>query len=112
MKKLFKSTAKFDARAVEMGIGELVLQENAARAVADLIREKIAPGGEVIALCGGGNNGADALAAVRMLAGDFECKAILTRELAEGSNAAKQAQIAKKTGVKIISNLNYNSNLK
>ena len=39
MKRLYTNSSKFDKNAVDnLGISELVLQENAARAVAEVVR--------------------------------------------------------------------------
>ena len=51
----------------EIGIPSLALMERAAAAVADELRGRLAGQPSVIAVCGTGNNGADGLAAARML---------------------------------------------
>ncbi len=51
----------------EIGIPSLVLQERAACCVADEVRKRVQKGAFVWAACGTGNNGADAIAAARML---------------------------------------------
>jgi NAD(P)H-hydrate epimerase len=59
-----------DRRAIEeYGIPGIVLMENAAHAVADAAIEMIGPEciGQVLVLCGPGNNGGDGLAAARHL---------------------------------------------
>src|SRR5580698_5284393 len=60
---------EIDRRAVEeFGIPGVVLMENAARAAADLALHILAePPGDVLVLCGGGNNGGDGLAVARHL---------------------------------------------
>lgn len=58
-----------DAAAVaELGITGMLLMENAARGVADTIRRRFADAGEILILCGSGNNGGDGLALARQLA--------------------------------------------
>lgn len=58
-----------DAAAVaELGITGMLLMENAARGVADTIRRRFADVGEIVILCGSGNNGGDGLALARQLA--------------------------------------------
>lgn len=105
MKKLYKNSAKFDKNAVEnLGISELVLQENAARGVADLVRQKVKTGSKIIALCGKGNNASDAIAALRILSGEYECGLILLEDNLN-QNAKIQLNIAKNVGVEIL-NLN------
>src|SRR6476469_1792303 len=61
---------EIDRRAIERyGIPGVVLMENAARAATevawDMLERK--PGGTVLILCGGGNNGGDGLAIARHL---------------------------------------------
>ena len=51
-----------------IGIPSLVLMERAALAVRDAAREMLKPGNLTVAVCGSGNNGADGMAAARMLA--------------------------------------------
>src|SRR5437016_5666137 len=45
----------------------IVLMENAARAVADAASRMVPAGSKIVAICGGGNNGGDGLAAARHL---------------------------------------------
>lgn len=104
MKPLFKSTADFDKRAVNSGLGELILQENVACATTNLVKQKLSLGAKILFLCGGGNNGADAIATARALNGDYKCEIFLTSEnLCE--NARIQLNIAKNFGVKIVREL-------
>ena len=61
---------EIDRRAIEVyQIPGVVLMENAARAAADVACHMLANdcGGEVLILCGGGNNGGDGLAVARHL---------------------------------------------
>jgi ADP-dependent NAD(P)H-hydrate dehydratase / NAD(P)H-hydrate epimerase len=63
-----REAAAWDKRAVdEVGVPERVLMESAGRAAADVI-ERLYPDGVVIGLIGSGNNGGDALVALRTLA--------------------------------------------
>lgn len=102
MKRLYTNTAKFDKNAVDvLGFSELVLQENAARAVADLVRKELKIGTKILALCGKGNNASDAIATLRMLSGEYECGLILLqKEL--NHNAQIQLNIAKNVGVNVL----------
>ena len=102
MKKIFFSTAELDARAsAKFGLGEQILMENAAGRIESEIRKRLKKGSRVLALCGGGSNGADAMAALRKLSGDFSCTAlcVLENRSAAGKSQADAAQAA---GVKLI----------
>jgi len=58
---------EIDRRSIEQyHIPGVVLMENASRAVADVV-ESMNPAGEIVILCGGGNNGGDGLAVARHL---------------------------------------------
>ncbi|MEZ6133069.1 MAG: NAD(P)H-hydrate epimerase [Planctomycetaceae bacterium] len=58
-----------DAAAVsELGIPSLLLMENAARGVTDLIQQQFSTAQQIVIACGPGNNGGDGLAIVRQLA--------------------------------------------
>lgn len=102
MKKIFFSTAELDARAsAKFGLGEQILMENAACKIEGEIRKRLKKGSRILALCGGGNNGADAMAALRKLSGDFSCTALCVLE--NRSAAGKfQADAAQAAGVKLI----------
>ena len=78
MKNLYLDTRVLDERASEkFGLSEELLMENAATAIANFIRKKFKKGERVLGVCGGGNNGADVLCALRMLEGEYECEFIL-----------------------------------
>ena len=102
MKKIFFSTEELDARAsAKFGLSEQILMENAAGRIESEIRKRLKKGSHILALCGGGNNGADALAALRKLSGDFSCTALCV--LQNRSAAGKfQADAARAAGVKLI----------
>lgn len=102
MKKIFFSTEELDARAsAKFGLSEQILMENAACKIEGEIRKRLKKGSRVLALCGGGNNGADAMAALRRLSGDFSCTALCV--LQNRSAAGKfQADAARAAGVKLI----------
>jgi hydroxyethylthiazole kinase-like uncharacterized protein yjeF len=71
---------QIDAAAVqELGIPGLLLMENAARGVCDVLQSH-RPKGKVLIACGPGNNGGDGLAVARLLAADgLECEIFLVR---------------------------------
>ena len=102
MKKIFFSTEELDARAsAKFGLSEQILMENAAGRIEGEIRNRLKKGSRILALCGGGNNGADAMAALRKLSGDFSCTALCVLE--NRSAAGKfQANAARAAGVKLI----------
>ena len=102
MKKIFFSTEELDARAsAKFGLGEQILMENAAGRIESEIRKRLKKGSRILALCGGGNNGADAMAALRKLSGDFSCTALCV--LQNRSTAGKfQAEAARAAGVRLI----------
>lgn len=102
MKKIFFSTEELDARAsAKFGLSEQILMENAAGRIEREIRKRLKKGSRILALCGGGNNGADAMAALRKLSGDFSCTALCV--LQNRSAAGKfQAEAARAAGVKFI----------
>ena len=102
MKKIFFSTEELDARAsAKFGLSEQILMENAACRIESEIRKRLKKGSRILALCGGGNNGADAMAALRKLSGDFSCTALCVLE--NRSAAGKfQAEAARAAGVKLI----------
>ena len=57
-----------DAAAVaELGLPSIVLMENAARACAQFVLDRLGPGERVLILAGSGNNGGDGLAMARLL---------------------------------------------
>jgi NAD(P)H-hydrate epimerase len=60
---------EIDRRAAEeFGVSPDVLMENAGRAVADVVGERISPSCPGVVVCGKGNNGGDGLVAARRLA--------------------------------------------
>lgn len=60
---------EFDRRTTESGIPGMILMENAAQRVVELLVEKFSPLGDrrIVAFCGRGNNGGDGLAIARQL---------------------------------------------
>lgn len=100
MKKIYINSQNFDKNAVEIyRLSELILQENAAKEIANLIRSKLELGSKILFLCGGGNNASDAIATSRMLNGDYECELFFTTKNLN-SNCITQLKIANNLGVK------------
>jgi len=61
-------TRELDLRTIEvLGLPGVVLMETASRALAQVVLDELRPGGRVIAVCGGGNNGGDGWGAARWL---------------------------------------------
>ena len=100
MKNLYLDTRVLDEQASEkFDLSEELLMENAAAAIANFIRKKFKKGVRVLGICGGGNNGADVLCALRMLEGEFECEFILASKNLKPL-ATKQLERAKFAGVR------------
>ncbi len=76
-----KESADFDRQAIEeLGVPQPVLMENAGRAAATIL-DRLYPRGLVVALVGAGNNGGDALVALRTLAAwGREVRAVLVAD--------------------------------
>ncbi len=85
----------------EFGVPSLTLMENAARGIAGVVladRRGGAGTGEVVAVCGPGNNGGDGLAAVRLLkAAGVPVRALLLAESLSG-DAAVNLEAFRKIG--------------
>lgn len=100
MKNLYLDTRVLDERAGEkFDLSEELLMENAATSIANFIRKKFKKGERVLGVCGGGNNGADVLCALRMLEGEYECEFILTSQSLKPL-ATKQLERARIAGVR------------
>ncbi|MBE9818358.1 NAD(P)H-hydrate dehydratase [Campylobacter concisus] len=100
MKNLYLDTRVLDERAREkFDLSEEILMENAAAAIANFVRKKFKKGERLLGICGGGNNGADVLCALRMLEGEFECEFILASQNLKPL-AIKQLERAKSAGVR------------
>jgi ADP-dependent NAD(P)H-hydrate dehydratase / NAD(P)H-hydrate epimerase len=67
-----------DAATVELGIPGIILMENAAHRVMDLLEREFAPLSEqrIVVICGKGNNGGDGLAIARQLYTRFHPKSL------------------------------------
>ena len=109
MKKLFWDTAVLDARAVsEFGLSTEVLMQNAANALACAVRTRFKKSSlkrrKILGVVGSGNNGADVLAALRLLGGKFDCFAFLASDK-QNETSKTELTRALKCGVNLISNL-------
>ena len=87
----------------EIGIPSLVLQERAACCVADEVRKRVQKGAFVWAACGTGNNGADAIAAARMLFldGYYVTVILCGNRERETEECRLQRSIAEKLGIPV-----------
>ncbi|MBU0720360.1 NAD(P)H-hydrate dehydratase [bacterium] len=73
MQKLFDEVSSLDERCYgEFALSEDILMEHAANGIAGYIRDHFAFGSKIILACGSANNGADGLAAARLLHGDYD----------------------------------------
>lgn len=96
-----------DTYSIEkMGMPSLILMERAAYAVAVKIKEKIGRGDKVLAVAGSGNNGADAVAAVRILHNEgYETAVYFAGEEKNFSEELKkQAEIIRNLGIREYNN--------
>ncbi len=109
MKKLFWDTAELDARAVsEFGLSTEVLMQNAANALASAVRSRFKKSSKkrrkILGVVGSGNNGADVLAALRLLSGKFDCFVFLASDK-QNETSKTELTRALKCGVNLIPNL-------
>ncbi|MBM4355095.1 MAG: NAD(P)H-hydrate dehydratase [Deltaproteobacteria bacterium] len=83
------------------GIPGMVLMENAGRAVAEAVVERLDGRGRVLILCGPGNNGGDGYVAARHLAnGGFEVMVLATRLPSDlNADASANARIYREMGL-------------
>lgn len=99
MQKLFEEVVSLDQRCYETyRLSEDILMEHAANAMAEYIKARFPKGTRVLAVCGSGNNGADAMACARILHGDYKVK-ILHAKPPKSPMALLQAQRAEALGV-------------
>lgn len=109
MKKLFWDTTELDARAVsEFGLNTEVLMQNAANALANAVRTRFKKSSKkrrkILGVVGSGNNGADVLAALRLLQDKFDCYAFLAGDK-QNETSKTELTRALKCGVNLIPNL-------
>lgn len=97
---------EYDRVAIEeLGIPSMVLMENAARAVTEIVcgLPRVQRGGGVLVLAGKGNNGGDGVAAARQLSErgvDVRVVGLFPEEELEG-DAAAQWRIARAIGLRV-----------
>jgi ADP-dependent NAD(P)H-hydrate dehydratase / NAD(P)H-hydrate epimerase len=110
-----KEMQEIDRKTIEeMGIPAIVLMERAALKVAEIIEESIKVSScnkdnksKILALCGTGNNGADGIAAARILTSKGHKTAIYVVGDRNQASALflQQLEIAANFGVEIVSNI-------
>lgn len=88
----------------EIKIPSLVLMERAALAVCEKVKKKFDTNSSVLCVCGNGNNGADAAACARILAGmEFDTAVCLVGNMEKATEEMKlQMQINENLGIKIV----------
>lgn len=100
---------KTDSAAInEYGIDGIMLMENAANAVTEeIVSGDLYGRGNVLALCGHGNNGGDGFAVARRLTSYFECvkTAFFDEHSRFTDNCKKNFEIASKLGIENIDNI-------
>lgn len=94
-----------DAYTIDtVGIPSMVLMERAALAVAETVKKQLTGDGGVWAVCGTGNNGADGIAAARLLwlAGRKACVVLLGQPEKGSEEFLHQLKIARNLGMEIM----------
>lgn len=102
-----KEMQAIDAYSIQkIGIPSLVLMERAAAAVAENIKPQLGPDDKVIAVAGNGNNGADAVAAARILYNmGFDAEVFFSGEEKKFSpELKKQREIIRNLGIREYNN--------
>ena len=96
MKAVFKKASNLDKKAIDLGLDELILMENAGLNLAKIakkaLRKKGIKRGRILILLGSGNNGADGLVAARHLKNAF-CF-VVDKNLKKSSLFERQEKIA------------------
>lgn len=79
-----------DKYAIEnIGIPEVVLMENAARATFDMVSARFSNNEKVLILCGAGNNGGDGLALARLMLGKYNVEVLFVGKSEKMSDSAR-----------------------
>ncbi len=95
-------TRRLEAEQIETwGVPELVLMERAALGVAHQVRALCAPGTAIAVVAGTGNNGADGLAAARLLKGWGHDPVVYGLEGKGTASHARQLDWARRWGVRL-----------
>ncbi len=94
----------------EIGIPSLVLMERAALSFVNCMVKHISKNDKILAICGSGNNGADAIAAARILhLKGYDVNILLLSNINKCSEESiTQINIAKKLGISLYNNIDIN----
>ena len=96
-----KELRRLDAKAIKAGFSERVLIENASSNMCCLI-DSFGLGTKVLAVAGGGNNGADTLACARKLANrEYQVYGAVVSDKEVNSECSFQADMLKRLGIYI-----------
>jgi len=105
MRKVFDEVYTLDKRCYEeFGLSEDILMENAAQALARVIKREVKRGEKVLIVSGAGNNGADGVTLSRILHLDYDVYLFMPMG-AKSQMCQLQLQRAKSVGVKIVSKI-------
>lgn len=112
MKKIIKEAKIYDENAVNLGLDEIILMENAGLNLAKItqkaLRKKGVKNGRILILLGGGNNAADGLVALRHLKNAYAF--LVDKNLKKSTLFEKQLKIALNLKCKFLSKVpNFNS---
>ena len=94
----------------QIGIPSMVLMERAALAVANCVKDNVNKGVRILAVSGTGNNGADAIAAARILSlWGYDTDIMIVGDINKCSEEfTKQINIAKNLGISLYNNVDIN----
>lgn len=102
MHYVYEETQSLDNRCYEhFSLTPEILMEHAALALVRAIKKRITCKDKILFVCGAGNNGADGIAAARMMHGAYDVSLYLPFELTSAL-ALKQKERAQKAGVPIV----------
>ncbi|MBL0687145.1 MAG: NAD(P)H-hydrate dehydratase [Sulfurospirillum sp.] len=105
MQKIFKEVNKLDKRCYEkLYLNEDILMEQAATALANEVRKNTKKDEKILFVCGSGNNGADGIAAARILAKELHVSVYIPLTL-KSKMATLQLKRLKAVHVKIVTNI-------
>ncbi|WP_024955943.1 bifunctional ADP-dependent NAD(P)H-hydrate dehydratase/NAD(P)H-hydrate epimerase [Sulfurospirillum arcachonense] len=105
MQKLFKEVKSLDKRCYEeLYLSEDILMEQAAFALANEVKNCAAKDDEILFVCGSGNNGADGIAAARILAKELNVSVYIPFGV-KSQMAEKQLKRLRALHVKVVTNI-------